>query len=500
MALQIETRTMETERLVGARDAQTLVRAEALVPGAGRDAIEPLLADASLYIDGTDLQTDRIVVEGNITCQAVYRQGEEVTLRALTARTTLSHVIEIPGAESGMQARVWGEVSHVDARYENGHMVFRVACTLKAQVTALTPVEVLVSVEGGEGIQTAKGKLESVKLAAESEELALLKGDVALPASLDARAALMDRAVAQIDAVEPDLGGVRVKGRVLVEMLVSSGAAGCPAALVRVPLALDQLVELPEWLAGWVFAEASLRSLESRVEAAEGEGGDAKLCCEAEVRVRICANATDSAEALTDLYATKGRALDVGYQTLELCSRADRISVSDTVRGTLLIGENAPGVGAVIAAQVHPSIGEWRGENGQGYVEGVLEARVLYMPGGSDQPAAAESEMPFSLKIPVDPDDASIIDLQVLGAEANALMSDRLEMKVQLAATCETRHRTQARVVENVEEGEPIRRNPGIIVAWPDEGEDAWTIGRRYGVPAGAVGSAEPRKPVILKL
>ena len=89
MALQIETRTMETERLVGARDAQTLVRAEALVPGAGRDAIEPLLADASLYIDGTDLQTDRIVVEGNITCQAVYRQGEEVTLRALTARTTM---------------------------------------------------------------------------------------------------------------------------------------------------------------------------------------------------------------------------------------------------------------------------------------------------------------------------------------------------------------------------------------------------------------------------
>ena len=79
-------------------------------------------------------------------------------------------------------------------------------------------------------------------------------------------------------------------------------------------------------------------------------------------------------------------------------------------------------------------------------------------------------------------------------------MSDRLEMKVQLAATCETRRRTQARVVENVEEGEPIRRNPGIIVAWPDEGEDAWTIGRRYGVPAGAVGSAEPRKPVILKL
>ena len=48
MALQTQVQTFEAERLVGARSAQALVRAEALVPGAGRDAIEPLLADAGL--------------------------------------------------------------------------------------------------------------------------------------------------------------------------------------------------------------------------------------------------------------------------------------------------------------------------------------------------------------------------------------------------------------------------------------------------------------------
>ena len=77
MALQTETRTLEVEELIGAKNAQVLVRAEALVPGAGRDAIEPLLADACLYIGQADLQADRIVVEGSVSCQAVYRQGEE---------------------------------------------------------------------------------------------------------------------------------------------------------------------------------------------------------------------------------------------------------------------------------------------------------------------------------------------------------------------------------------------------------------------------------------
>ena len=64
MALQTERQSVEVENLIGARSGQVLLRAEALVPGAGRDAIEPLLADASLFIARTDLQADRVVIEG----------------------------------------------------------------------------------------------------------------------------------------------------------------------------------------------------------------------------------------------------------------------------------------------------------------------------------------------------------------------------------------------------------------------------------------------------
>ena len=61
MALERDLQTLELEKWIGAREAQVLARAEALVPGAGRDAIEPLLADASLYIGQADLQSDRVV-------------------------------------------------------------------------------------------------------------------------------------------------------------------------------------------------------------------------------------------------------------------------------------------------------------------------------------------------------------------------------------------------------------------------------------------------------
>ena len=499
MALQTQMQTFEAEKLIGARRAQVLVRAEALVPGAGRDAIEPLLADASLFIGEADVQADRVVLEGRVACQAVYRQGEESALRALAAQAALNHVLDIPGVQPGMLCRARGEVNHVDARYENGHMVFQVACDLTVQVLSLSPVEVISAVEGAEGLQTVFVPIRSVKLAAESSEMALLKDTVTLPAALDARTALMDWVAVEIEDVSADLGGVRVKGRALVETLVASGVTGRPGVVVRYPLVLDQLVELPEWLTGDVTAEVDIRSIRSQVDAGDGDG-DMLLTCEIEARVRALANVTDTVEALADAYATQGNRVETEDEDVRLCRAVDRARVCELVRGTVLIGENAPGVGTVIATQVHPSIGEWRNENGQGRIEGVAETRVLYMPGGSEIPASAEAELPFSLTVPQALNDESLIDIQVLSAEANALMSDRLEMKLQLSIACETRQRAEVEIVTELTEGAPLQRRPGIVVNWPLGGESAWDIGKRYGIPAEAVGEIEAGKAVVMKL
>lgn len=499
MALQVNRQTLEIENLIGVKYVQALVRAEALVPGAGREAIEPLMADATLFVGDTDLQTDRVVIEGMISCQGVYRQGEETTVRALAAQTTLNQAVDIPGTTAGMLARVCAEVEHVDVRYENGHMIFLITCGIKVLVMNLSPVDVIQSVSGVDGLQTVYRKLCSVKLAAEADEMALLKEKVALPAALDARTSLMDWAVADIEDVAPDLGGVRIKGKILVETLVSSGVTGRPAVLVRYPIAVDQLVEMPEWLTENVFVEVCVRSVRSQVEQAEGEE-DAHLACEVEARFSITANAEDCTDALTDIYATCGRYLETKNGLLHLCTSAERVEINETVRGTVLIGENAPGVGTVIATRVHPVIGEWTNENGRGRIDGILEASVLYMPGGSDRVASAQSELPFSIVVPAYLTDDACVRMQVMSAESNALMSDRLEMKIQMNVSAEIRRRESFEIVDSIEEGPDIVKKPGIVVFWPETGEDAWAVGKRYGVETSAVSEVKPGSPVILKM
>ena len=317
MAISVLKQALEIEELVGSRQGQALLRAEAIVPGAGRDAIETLMAEADLVIGQVDVQEGRVVLEGTAHCQAVYRQGDDASLRALTAQAQLNHAFELPGAAGDMPCRVAGEVEHVEARYENGHMVFLVSVGLKLQVWKLTPAEIVTGIEGSPALETETETVRSVRLAAESGVDTLLSETVSLPAALDARAALMGWGTMAVEGVEPDLGGVRVRGKLHVEALVSSGVSGRPVALIKVPLSFERLVEMPDWLVENVYATARLNHLETRVEASEDDDeADVDMRIEAEVHISVKAVTATEAAALTDAYATKGPSLEIETQQL----------------------------------------------------------------------------------------------------------------------------------------------------------------------------------------
>ena len=459
MAISVLRQTLEIEELVGSRQGQALLRAEAIVPGAGRDAIETLMSEANLVIGQVDVQEGRVVLEGTAHCQAVYRQGGEATLRSLTAQAQLNHAFELPGAARDMPCRVAGEVEHVEAKYENGHMVFLVSVGLKLQLWRLTPAEIVTGIEGVESLETETETIRSVRLAAEAGVETLVSETIALPAALDARTALMDWATVTVEGVSADLGGVLVRGKVNVEALIGSGVTGRPVALIKVPLSFERLVEMPDWLCENVYATARINRLDT-----------------------VKAIAASEAEALADAYTTRGPSLNVQTQTLTPCVSIERAQASEAFHGTLLLPENAPGAGTVLAVRVRPVVGGWGVDAGRTTIDGVLEATVLYMPGGSDRVASAQSEMPFSVSVQGELDDSSWVTVEAASAEANALMSDRLELRCVLDVGAETRVTRAYRLLSDAEEGEDVKKRPGIVLFWPGEEDDVWSIGKRYNV------------------
>lgn len=500
MALKVLKKEIETERAVGYRYLQVLARAETLVPGAGREAIDVLLWDANAAVIRSDVQNDRVVMDGTVNCQAVYRMGDETSLRALSAKAQISQVTDIPGAEGGMLSRVQAVVESVEARYENGHMVFQVGLGLHVRVMALENIEAVETLESDSEIRTRTQQLCLAKLAAEANETAVITGRVELPRSLDARTTLMDWGSVIIDSAEPDLGGVRVKGKAVVETLISSGIANMPAVAVKYPIEFDKLIELPEWLAQEAGVSASLRSIRTQVEQA-AENSDGMLIIQADVYFDIAANLSQCSEILKDAYALNGSRLDLIREKMNICTEVIRTETPDTVRGTVMLPEGAENVGSIIAVRVLPNVAETITQNGKSRISGLFDVNVLYMTAGSDHPASAQASLEFGIDISQALNDDSMIAVRISSAEAGALMSDRLDLKIGVSVLAETRKQGQTEIIRDVQEGDTVEKRSGYVICWPEADDEPWTVAKRYQVaPESIEDEISAGKPVVLRV
>lgn len=505
MELSLNRQTIEVETLIGENRRQIQVTADTATPGAGREIIEVLMEEAEVSIDSAEAQTDRVVVEGTVTCQAVYRQGEGAA-RAVAAQTKFSEAMELEGVTARSIVNVQGVVEDVAADYDNGRMGFHVVVGLRVQARELEPIELISQVTGVDSLEVQFVDVCSSKLAAESSAHAPVREEVALPGQLDAWVALMDWAQARLTHVERDLGGVRAQGEVQAEALIGTGVASRPVALVKVVMPFEQLIELPEWLPGNVTAEVSVKRLLTEVLPGDEEG-EAVLRLEAEAYVHVRADAEDCATALGDVYATGDTGVACVQAPLTVVSGSEQINGMESFRGTLLLPDGVPAVGTVLATRVRPVISQWMASGSATVVEGALDVKALYMPSGSEQVTSVRGELPFSIQLKGTWPEDAWVNIVATGADATALMSDRLEVRCTLLLSGFYRNTQSHVVAREAAVVESPERKSGMVIYWPTEDDTCWSVGKRYVLPQRKVvamnGGAETLvsgQPIVMRM
>lgn len=504
MNFTLTRQAIEAERQYESEKVQTHLRAEAMVLGAGRENVDVLLSDCRVRITSVQVQTDRVIAEGEAVCQAAYKVGSEKGARAANATCPISCAFDIKGVLSGMTARVFSEADEVRAKYENGHMVFDVYLTLSACVTSLLPVNVIVGVQNGEELETIYEQIRSVKLAAESTGTQVLSQTVSLPAALDARYALMEWAtVSQLDH-QKEPGGIRVSGNVLVETVISTGLDEKPVQLVRYRLPLDRFMEMPEWLTENVYLNASVANVKTNVNQAV-MGEDASLLMEAEIDIRACAMGEDHVKALTDAFSTGDTEVICERKETEMCLGVSRISMNEPFRASVLLKDASVSVGDVCAVKTRANVGEVIVDGARTTITGIVNAQVVYMTANGEKLMSENQDLPFEIVAACALDPNQQISVSAVSPEGNALMSDRIEIKCMLVMTCDKRISGVSAYAENVFAQGANERRKGVMIVWPREEDTPWTIARRYRTQVKNIENAINEKqsnqnPLVFKL
>lgn len=508
MALELKRQTVETETVVTSQKAQLNIQAEAMVSGAGRDAVDILMEDASVKIGGAEVQSGRLAVDGMVVCQAAYRQGDADVIRAVETRAPLQYSFENDDIGTGMHAGVDAAVTHVETGYLNGRILFRVTVELCGVVSRIAATEVITDIGGVDGVESDMVGVESVRCGAEAVAQATVSETLALPQELGTQTTLMDFATVTVEKAERDLGGVMVSGRVNAEVMIAGSIAGKPVAMVKYPMAFRQLVEMPEWLTENVQVSAAVDTIRSTLTdtGTAAAPGEMALRLDAKVTLRVRAIQTQQADCVANAYAVGDNDLAVEQQNLAYLSQINAESCEENFRGTLLVPESMPQVGSVLASHARIAVTGTDSEKGHGVVEGVLEVATMYMPGGGEKPVTVRDELPFRIQCARAIDPEAIVTAQVVSCEASALMSDRMEIRCSLRFGMLTRKAEQAAVAATVQQIDPQPRRGGIVMYWPGKADTLWSVGRRYHVPVADVrrengGDAlTPGKALILRV
>lgn len=489
MALELKKQTLETETVIASRKAQVNIQAEAMVSGAGRDAVEILMEDASVKITGTEVQSGRLAVDGIVVCQAAYRQGDADVIRAVETRAQLQYSFENDDIATGMNAATEAAVTHVETGYLNGRILFRVTVEVAGVVSRIAAYEVITDIVGIEGVESDSAAVESVRCGAEAVAQVSVSETLALPPELGTQATLMDFATVAVEKAERDLGGVMVSGRVNAEVMIAGNIAGKPVAMVKYPMAFRQLVEMPEWLTENVQVSAAVDTIRSTLvdtgtAAAPGEMG---LRLDADITLRVRAVQTHQVECVANAYAIGESDVSVEQQTLTYLSRISADSCEETFRSTLLVPESMPQIGSVLAVHARPAVTGVDSEKGRGVIEGVLEVAAMYMPGGGERPVTVRDELPFRIQCTKEIDSVEDIMAEAVSCEASALMTDRMEIRCVLRFGIHSRKTARADVAAAVQQTEPQPRRGGIVMYWPGKVDTLWSVGKRYHVPVADV-------------
>ena len=244
------------------------------------------------------------------------------------------------------------------------------------------------------------------------------------------------------------------------------------------------------------------------VAVASQDMGDGERTLRAEVLLGLSAWADKEEEntLLTDAYTTSGEDLRLSYAPMKMCTGGNRMSAAESGKASLLLPEGTLPVRTMLAAFVQPVMTNATPQGSRTVAEGTLKTTLIYMTDGQAAPVSAHVEAPFRMPFAVQAGEGDIVLLTAANAEAISITSDRAELRYILRAQVEGNMSSEVSLVTDAAAIPAMQTTQDIVLCYPQPGETAWDIAKRYRIPEGELralnpgleGDPEPGKGIVV--
>lgn len=497
MEMQLVRESLRLEQPLGHGHAAAIVDGEVTLPGGLREEARVLAAEATAAVETADAMNDRVNARGRVTFHVLYTQGDPTKVDAIEATADFTQPVELPGCHTRASAQAQAAVTRVEARAVSGRLHLRAEVDVNASAVSATPVEAITGVSGTDDVQTRTEQVTIRHTAARGSADTLLREELSLPAEMQIRQTLFARAYPVVEAVTGGLGRIGLTGQVLLEAVHASALPGRPVMVTRHSIPFSEAVEITGEDGDILSGNVTVKD----TAVASQEDADGTQILRAEVLLGMTAQAdkSENIAVLTDAYTTSGDDVILTGQTVACRASSRDVTAAESGKTTLLLPENAPPVRTVLTAFATPRLQQMEQLGGRAVATGTMDATLLYMTDGSDAPVSVRMSEGFRVSFPeqISPDCHAA--LEVTGAEAVPITSDRVELRYILRLQAREDEVAETYLLTDGKATPAAAVTEDMVLYFTQPGETLWDIARRYRVSVDSVRALNPDMPADLR-
>ena len=476
MDMRMEKASLRFDVPCGSCSGRFPVEGDVTLPGSLRETANVLYASALAVRESAEATQGRIMVRGRVIFCVIYTQGEKAEVKSIEATADFTHLCDLPGVmpQAEVEAAVCAE--HTTAAVHNGRMTMRTEVCLRAGATCAETVEAAVRFDA-DNVAQRRQRLEIRRRMAKGAGDALLREEFTLPAELEIQDTLSARASVRMDGATGGEGRIGLSGEMTLEAIHASALPGKPIVITRHTVPVAEAVEVQG--EGGDLLEGEIRVKDVAVASQAADGGERILRAEVLLDLSARADRVEAAELLSDAYTLSGEGLRLSRRELQVCCDVRKQQAAESGKAVMLLPEGGKPLRNVLAAFAVPVLKSHTQQGSRMIVEGDLDTTLIYL--SDDQLlTAARAEVPFrtAFAMTAAPEDG--ITLSVENLEAAALTSDRAELRYILRAEVAGTENRAVQLVDGAAAAPAPAVSDDIILYFPQPGEDAWEIGRRY--------------------
>ena len=480
MSIDIIKDMVNFDSLIKRLSTKTMVTGDILIPDVKPDADEIIGSDSELIIDGSEITSGRILVEGRILSHILYATPEaDSPVAGMTAVKEFSHYFDAANAEDDSSVDIKGYVEHTDCDVLNSrklqvkHMInLDIFLNKREEAEAVTAIDMEDAITRNEDIKVKF-------MADEGSSETIVREDIAPEEDEDVNIRDVLYASAAVTKVEPQISDdkVLVEGTLNVDVIYMKDTEEPEYDSYNTDISFSHFVDIAD-------AQVTMYpEIKCTVEEVNAEQKDnSTIGIEAVLDVGVKLYEDDEKTVIKDVYSISSNL----EEEKESFTGLSQIYDSDTqldLNETVDLPDDVQDI-LLIKGQAQP--GEHEISDGKIYIDGVLPISVYYK---------SESGVKFSLEeIPfrhvVDADeikeDDDIFAEFALSEITSSLNGNSLDVRCTIDCNVKAYRKNEISYISAVTESEDetVPDMPSITVCVIDKDETLWDVAKKYRTTA----------------